>query len=213
MPSRPLPPTAYAILGMLSLAPMSGYELLANVGKTIAHFWTISKSQTYAELARLEGLGLLAGTDVAQEGAPDKRTYTLTDDGVAALEGWLAQPSFGETTTRSHVLLKVFFAYRMPGEVFAAMLETYRQEAEATRAHLASIVDLLEGLPETFYPRATALLGMRTAEATVRWVDEVRSSVPSPRTPPAPATVAEKTARGLLATTPARPKPSSRRRT
>jgi PadR family transcriptional regulator, regulatory protein AphA len=202
---RQLPPTAYAILGMLSLAPMSGYELLANVGKSIAHFWTISKSQAYAELGRLEDAGLVTGTDVAQEGAPDKRTYQLTDAGTAALDDWLAEVAFEETKTRSLVLLKVFFAYRMPPDVFVATLERYRAESEKRREHLAAIVSLLDGLPETFYPRATALLGLRTAEASVGWVEEVLAEIPARRTEEVRPGVAEKVARDILATTPSRP--------
>ncbi len=205
MPPR-LPATSYAILGMLSLAPMSGYELLANVEKTIAHFWTISKSQAYSELARLEELGLVSGTDVAQEGAPHKRTYRLTDAGTAELDRWLEEAGYEETKTRSHLLLKVFFASRMRPEVFAEILDRYRTEAERTREHLSHIVDMLDGMPETFYARATALLGVRLAEAGMSWADEVSAAVPEPRTPPAPATAVARAARGILADTPSRPK-------
>src|SRR5688572_29132081 len=101
-----LPPTSYAVLGMLSLAPMSGYELTQSVDKTIAHFWTISKSQVYGELTRLEELGLVSGTDVEQERLPDKRTYELTDLGGRALDAWLESAGTESSRLRSVPLLK-----------------------------------------------------------------------------------------------------------
>jgi DNA-binding PadR family transcriptional regulator len=206
-----LPATSYAILGMLSMAPMSGYELLTNVGKTIANFWTISKSQAYSELARLEDLALVSGKEVAQDSAPDKRIYRLTEDGGEVLDAWLGEAAFDETRTRSHVLLKVFFAYRMPPAVFLEMLDRYRTEAAQTRDHLKQIVEMLDGMPETFYSRATALLGVRSAEAALSWVDEVTRSIPERRAKAVPPEVVEVAAREYLATTPARPQRKKRR--
>jgi DNA-binding PadR family transcriptional regulator len=207
-----LPASSYAILGLLSLAPMSGYELLGNVGKTIAHFWSLSKSQTYTELGRLEALGLVSGTDVPQDGAPDKRTYRLTDAGGDELDAWLGEVEVEETKLRSLLLLKVFFAYRMPAEVFTTMLQLHRESSERQRALLASIVGLLDGMPETFYPRATALYGLRNAEASIRWVDEVIAEIPERRKEHVPAHVAESVARDILATTPSRPAKRARRK-
>ena len=66
----PLTTTSYAILGLLSIAPMSGYDLHQAVDRSIRHMWPISKSQVYAELARLEPLDLIAGTDVPRSGCP-----------------------------------------------------------------------------------------------------------------------------------------------
>src|SRR6266498_1174193 len=42
--------TSHAILGLLSIAPMSGYDLYQAVEGSTGHFWPISKSQVYAEL-------------------------------------------------------------------------------------------------------------------------------------------------------------------
>src|SRR6266536_2295433 len=59
--------TSHAILGLLSIAPMSGYDLYQAVEGSTGHFWPISKSQVYAELAHLEPRGLIDGTAVPQE--------------------------------------------------------------------------------------------------------------------------------------------------
>jgi PadR family transcriptional regulator AphA len=202
---KPLPATSYAVLGMLSLSPMSGYELNQNVDKSIANFWQISKSQVYGELSRLEQLGLVRSTEVEQERLPDKRTYQLTDAGAAALDDWLSAPGHGPRRLRSGLLLKTFFAHRMDGERFVRLLEEYRGQAEVEREYLAEVIESLDpSLPETFYSRATALYGLRQAETALAWIDEVKKSLPKPRTQPLSADVYAAGAREKLKKTPAR---------
>lgn len=182
--ARSLPATSYAVLGMLSLSPMSGYELNQNVDNSIANFWQISKSQVYGELARLEDLGLVQSTEVEQARLPDKRTYELTEPGARAFDEWLSAPGHGPRRLRSGLLLKTFFAHRMTADRFVLLLEEYRSEAEAERAYLAQVIEELSpDLPETFYTRATALYGLRQAEAALKWVDEVEKSMPAPSAP------------------------------
>ncbi|MEX2395310.1 MAG: PadR family transcriptional regulator, partial [Actinomycetota bacterium] len=159
-----LPATAYAVLGMLSLAPVSGYELTQNVDRTIAHFWTISKSQVYSELQRLEELGLVAGTDVTQERLPDKRIFELTDDGGRALDAWLADPKHERSRLRSGPLLKLFFSHRLDRDRFDALLERYESNARKAREQLGAIVEELADDDAAFYARATALIGLRNAD-------------------------------------------------
>lgn len=204
MTSRPSP-SALAILGMLSLAPQSGYELSTNVGKSIAHFWPMSKSQVYAALAKLEEEQLVEGTAVVQDHAPDKRTYTLTTEGREVLDDWLASPDYDATRQRSMVLLKVFFGARMAPDTFEQMLDRLRDDAEVTRQTLSEIVTLLDGPPETFYIRATALLGLRSAETTIAWVDEIRRTRPRPRREPMPERAYAAAARELLDAAPLKP--------
>ncbi len=203
--AKPLPATSYAVLGMLSLVGMSGYELNQNVDKSIANFWQISKSQVYGELSRLEELGLVQSTEVEQERLPDKRTYELTEAGSAALDDWLSAPGHGPRRLRSGLLLKTFFAHRMTGDRFVRLLEEYRDQAEVDRKYLAEVIEKLDpGLPETFYSRATALYGLRQAEAALAWIDEVEKSIPKPRTQSLSADVYAAGAREKFKKTPAR---------
>ena len=53
-------------MALLSFAAMSGYELARAADRSISRFWPISKPQVYAELQRLERLGLVEATNVVQ---------------------------------------------------------------------------------------------------------------------------------------------------
>ncbi len=167
--------TSGAVLGLLSTAPMSGYQLTGFAAESIANFWPISKSQVYAELARLEEAGLVAGTDVEQEKVPDKRTYELTPEGENALDAWLAEPGYEPERVRMGFLVKVFFGRRLDPDARLALLERYRAEATEQRDTLAQVVDVLDDHPEAAFMRATALCGLRGVEAALAWCDEVQA--------------------------------------
>jgi DNA-binding PadR family transcriptional regulator len=166
-----LPTTSYAILGLLTREPLSRYDLAQVVQRTIAHFWTIAKSQVYRELERLEKLGYVHGTDVRQKKLPDKRVYTLTRAGERAFDAWLQVPDAERTHFRSAYLVKVFFANRMPSQTLVELLRRYRDGNQLWRQEIESILARLGGVQDAAYMRATALLGAKIAEAMVAWAD------------------------------------------
>jgi len=83
-------PTAvtWAVLGLLGLRPMSGYDIKRAVDRTIRHFWAASYGQIYPELKRLEEAGWIAGQD-AGRGGRSRRVYRITARGRRALKDWL----------------------------------------------------------------------------------------------------------------------------
>jgi DNA-binding PadR family transcriptional regulator len=172
-----LPVSSYAVLGLLSIAPMSGYDLTLAAERTIAGFFPISKTQVYSELSRLEGLGLVRARDVAQERRPDKRVFELTESGETALDGWLSIPGPEGDSVRMPSLLKLFFGHRLPGVKLVELLDGHQRLARAAIERLSPLVALLETEPDAVHARATALYGLRMAEATVAWVGEVEGQI------------------------------------
>ena len=131
-----LSPTAYVILGMLSLGPRSGYDVKAAVDYSVRFFWAASYGQIYPELRRLSDAGLVEGRPEPQSGR--RRTvYRLTAAGRRALHEWLAEaPETFET--RDEGLLKLFFADASP-ETAAATLDAKRAYHEAKLTQLRAI--------------------------------------------------------------------------
>jgi DNA-binding PadR family transcriptional regulator len=85
------------ILGLLAYRPQHGYELLAafEAPAELGRVWTMSRSQVYAVLKRLEALGLIRGRSMRGQDAPDRVEYAVTAAGRRKLEGWLdeSEPS------------------------------------------------------------------------------------------------------------------------
>ena len=64
-----LPATAYVVLGLVAIRPMTGYELTGFAERSIGNFFPLTRSHIYSELDRLGRLGLLAAAEVEQENA------------------------------------------------------------------------------------------------------------------------------------------------
>jgi DNA-binding PadR family transcriptional regulator len=170
-----LPATAYVVLGLVSIRPGAGHELAGFSERSIGNFFPIARSQIYSELERLCGLGLLAATEVPQQRRPTKRVYEVTEAGDAELRRWLEQGSIEPERVRNLFLVRIFFGDRVSPERLGTLLDEYEAMTHARRDALAATVERLAGRTQSIYPRATALYGMRHAQATLDWVADVRS--------------------------------------
>ena len=145
--------------------------------QSIGNFFPIARSQVYSELERLCGLGLLAATEVRQKRWPTKRVYEVTAAGEAELARWLEEGPVAPVRNRNLFLVRVFFGDRVSPERLDALLDEHERGARAHRDTLAALVERLADRPQAAFPRATALYGMRHAQATLEWVADVRSIV------------------------------------
>lgn len=82
----------HAILVSLLEKPGSGYELSRRFDRSIGYFWTATHQQIYRVLRRMEGEGLLEVREVAQQGTPDMKEYSVAAPGRAAITAWLHEP-------------------------------------------------------------------------------------------------------------------------
>ncbi|MET0132177.1 MAG: PadR family transcriptional regulator [Kibdelosporangium sp.] len=128
---RKLNATSYVVLGMLSYGPATSYELKQRVGQTIGNFWAFAHSQLYDEPARLVTAGLVS--QATEHSGRRKRTYSITDEGRAALAEWLAEPTLEQTEVRDTGLLKLFFGFgATPADI--RQLARDRYESHRSRA-------------------------------------------------------------------------------
>ncbi|MGR8008565.1 PadR family transcriptional regulator [Streptomyces hypolithicus] len=108
----------------------SGYQLAKAFDIGVANFWHALPQQLYAELAKLEQEGLVAGTEVVQESRPNKRLFRVTDAGLAELETFASaasKPSF----IRDDLLVKVQAADSLDTRPLIEQLEERASVAEA----------------------------------------------------------------------------------
>src|SRR5580658_9966786 len=102
--------TADALLGMLTMEPMTGYKLRQRIQRTIGNFWSESYGQIYPALKRLEQNGLVHSKS---EGNRGFKVYSITTAGRNHLRGWLElEPR--HRGARNELLLKMFFGVLAP---------------------------------------------------------------------------------------------------
>jgi len=116
--------TPNALLGLLSLGPMSGYDIRQLIPQSIGHFWSESYGQIYPGLKRLAAAGLVAKKTERKKGSPDRHVYSLTADGRERLRAWLKLP-VAEVVPRNELLLKLFFGEQVSPMVSREHVQTY----------------------------------------------------------------------------------------
>ena len=121
--------TPYALLGLLSLYPMTGYELKSFYDQSLRFFWSESFGQIYPSLKQLETEGLVSGKDEEADRGKGRRRYTITDEGREFLKDWLELP-VENGTVRIELLLKMFFSHVGDGGIMQRHLRTALAEAE-----------------------------------------------------------------------------------
>jgi DNA-binding PadR family transcriptional regulator len=119
-----LSPTARVVLGLLRLAPHTGYEIKQTTDRSTRFFWGASYGQIYPELRRLEAAGLAVATDEPR-GAVRRRVYRITPAGELALEEWLTEPE-EDFDIRDEGLLKLFFGAALSEEKLVAIVRRRR---------------------------------------------------------------------------------------
>ena len=97
-------PSRFAILGLLSQEPLSGYALRQRFSVSLANFWRLSFGQIYPLLRELQAEGLVAPVDDDAPAPRNRRSFRLTPLGAQALTAWIDEaPAFEQT--RSELLL------------------------------------------------------------------------------------------------------------
>jgi PadR family transcriptional regulator AphA len=94
---------SYGLMSLLSQSSLSGYDLMLR----IQPFWPAKHSQIYPLLAQLEKDEYVRFEHITQSDKPDKKVYSLTDKGIAALQQWLSEPA-SDPVIRDELSLKTF---------------------------------------------------------------------------------------------------------
>lgn len=112
----------YALLALLAVEPMTGYDLSKRFQSSVAHVWHAPDSQIYPELKRMEKDGLLEGHDVAWGTRGTKREYHITDAGVEDFRSWM-NDTLSYPPERDPVHLKAaYFEWAEPDSARAQLL-------------------------------------------------------------------------------------------
>lgn len=170
----------FIILGLLSYMPMTGYDLKAFFDRSINFFWSAELSQIYRELSRLEKLGYISHKTEHQEGRPDKKIYSISQEGEKAFMEWLRDfPDTLSTASRNEFLVRIFFSSRLQREELIKHLEDYiKEQDEELKIYQQIEKKLSEKLMEegskgdTLYQRLTVKRGLFFARAEINWARE-----------------------------------------
>jgi PadR family transcriptional regulator, regulatory protein AphA len=164
----------YAILGALTLEPMSGYQIKEVIGRTIGHFWNEGYGRIYPTLKELTASGLVTSSVEPGNGRPDRNVVALTPAGWDELRRWLTQPAASMKHGRSELLLKLFLGRHVAMATNLDHLRRHREMLTAMVSHLEAVELELRGTtdPDQPYWLITLRHGLHVARASLAWCDE-----------------------------------------
>jgi PadR family transcriptional regulator AphA len=169
----------YALLGFLSYAPMTGYELKQHFDRSIYYFWNAKLSQIYPTLTRMKDEGLLAMEVEYQENKPNRKVYHITEAGREELLRWLRGRA-DVSPTRDAFLIKVFFGGKLEKEEVLAQLHHHLAlHQERLAAYQGAVREAMQqnieatGLErEGFFWSLTLEMGIKYERAWIEWCQE-----------------------------------------
>lgn len=169
--------TKYAILGLLSLAPMSGYDIKKITDNSIGHFWNENFGHIYPMLRRMEAERLISRKVSQTPGRPDRSVFAVTDAGARALADWLSRDP-EEQPVRIELLLQLFFAKTVTLPVVIGKIAKEKELHESRLALYETVErhlcegDAHSGQSDIPFWLMTLSFGKHRSRATIAWCDE-----------------------------------------
>jgi DNA-binding PadR family transcriptional regulator len=165
------------VLGILrSLQPCTAYAVRRQIQASPSTHWSASAGSIYPLLGRLEGAGLVEALSDAVDGR-GRRLMTLTRKGNAALRRWILEA--GEPDIAANVSdalrTRAFFLDALSAAERRRFVESALQAAEAF--HSITEEYGRSRAEEGGIARLAALGGEYAAEARVRWLRELLTSL------------------------------------
>lgn len=165
--------TKYTILGMLTIAPMSGYEIKKSIQTSTAFFWSESEGQIYPALAQCVEKGWATCQEEASKiSTRAKKTYKITHAGKKELNTWLSK-KVQSNLLRNELLLKLFFGKNVDEQENIYHLKTHEKEM---KDYLNTFITLRDNLkiehknsPHLKYWLITLDHGVKMAKSEISW--------------------------------------------
>lgn len=162
----------HGILGILAGRPRHGYELKTQFERLTGGLWELNVGQIYSTLERMqkEGLVALEGAEGPEE---ERKTYRITETGLAELERWLARPPLKARPLRDEMYVRLGLLIEKDLNRALELLESQRrvyhlQMAELTRARIQ--VARAQG-PEQLQQEMMLDAALLHVEADLRWLE------------------------------------------
>lgn len=135
----------YAILGLLSRGPLTGYDIAKEFGSDLGNFWSAQHSQIYPELKKLTDEGLVVFHTVTHGEKLEKKLYTITAAGRDDFLQWLSRDEPLEPTPKDIFKLKTYFSDALPAPEFLLQFQSQLKKREAKLAMLKQHMERLYG--------------------------------------------------------------------
>lgn len=160
------------VLALLVDGPGYGYQLRGEFEQRTGGSWPLNIGQVYTTLDRLERDGLVARGDADEDGHV---VYTATDAGRDAVTRWFSEPVPAKRG-RDELAIKFALAVTVPGVDVERLVQVQRGAAVRNLQDLTRLKRTADPAEDLAWSLVLESMVFQ-AEAEVRWLDHVESSV------------------------------------
>lgn len=133
----------FALLALLSVDAMTGYDLHKRFDSSVGHVWYAPDSQIYPELRKMEADGVVTAREVPWGTKGTKREYHVTEAGRDALRAWM-NTTLPYARFRDAMHLKsAYFEWAEP-EAARSQLRAHIAHYESERAQWQDQIDQID---------------------------------------------------------------------
>lgn len=158
--------TSKTLLGLLEVEPAHGYTLKQRYDEVFSGARPLAFGQVYAALARFEKQGLARVREVGSGSGPERRRYTITAEGVTAVQDWVGRPEPATAYCSSALFAKVSVAL-LSGRDAESVLIAQRE------VHLARMRDLTRARRSAGARELLVItFELNHLDADLRWIEE-----------------------------------------
>jgi DNA-binding PadR family transcriptional regulator len=140
------------LLGFLMRNSMTGYDLKKAFSISFSFFSGLSYGSIYPALKKMEKQGLITQRLEIQDGAPNRKVYTITEAGEAAFLDALRSPFAQEQPKNAFLMRLFFFAHLSPEDRWAIVanyldfVEQVQKQMESARPEIEACADRFQYL-------------------------------------------------------------------
>jgi DNA-binding PadR family transcriptional regulator len=140
------------LLGFLMRKSMTGYDLKKAFSISFSFFSGLSYGSIYPALKKMEAQGLISRQLEIQDGAPNRKVYTITEAGRKSFHEALKAPFSLDKPKNSFLMRLFFFAYLSNDERKAICLthmntiEMFRKQLESAQPEIEAHADRFQYL-------------------------------------------------------------------
>lgn len=132
----------YALLAILRVGPMSGYDLKKRFSGSVGHVWHAPDSQIYPELKRMSEAGLIESEDQTRGQKGTRKVHHITPAGDEAFREWVGSPMDYQRVRDPASLHSSYLeatSFEAAREFFAAHLAHWEAEREQWAEELSRL--------------------------------------------------------------------------
>jgi DNA-binding PadR family transcriptional regulator len=175
MPQRPPTLFEFALLGLISDKPGSGYDLMNVFTETPLNRYSASPGAIYPALKRLQKRGLIEVHDRTEGRGRPRTAYRISESGTDILREWIGRDITPNDVSRSshELMLRFVFSERLLNrEAILEFLASFRSAIDRHCAALQAHLNRSSGM-RTSHNSLALEHGLSVHELTRAWLDTV----------------------------------------